>query len=314
MNRILLSGKIIKEINHTFVCLIPKKPKAIEISGFRPISLCNISYKILDNLLCNRLKTYMNDLISYDQNAFIPGRVIMENSLLAYEMVRRFSRKIFNNLCLKIDLHKAYDKISRKFIHHMSISMGFPNVFADLIYECISTPSFSVLIDGSPYRFIESTRGLHQGDPLSPYLFAIAMEFLTIQLDMDLLKGNFIPIYNVELMITHLLYADDILIPDKSTIGNAQSIQKTFQLLHEVTGLALNENKSNIYFSKGANNKKQITDKLNISMGSLPVVYLGIPLSNSKLKPRDFGWLIGKIKKKFNHWYSKLLNISGRVN
>lgn len=93
----------------------------------------------------------MDSLISYNLNAFILGRVIMENSLLAYEIVRGFNRKNSNNMCLKIDLHKACDKINKEFIHHMLMSIGFPMSFANLLYECISTPTFSVLIDGSPY-------------------------------------------------------------------------------------------------------------------------------------------------------------------
>lgn len=114
-----------------------KKPDAFIIIDYRPISLCNVSYKILANLLCNRPKPYMNDLTSYNQNAFILGRLIFENSLLAYEMVRGFYRKNSNNLCLKIDLNKAYDKISRAFIHHMLLPMGFPTLIANLTYECM---------------------------------------------------------------------------------------------------------------------------------------------------------------------------------
>lgn len=105
------------------------------------------------------MKVYMDDHISLNQNAFIPGRVISENSLLAYEMVRGFNRKNANNLCVKIDLHKDYNRVSREFIHHMLICTGFPYKFANLIYECMSIPSFSLLINGSPYDFFESNRG-----------------------------------------------------------------------------------------------------------------------------------------------------------
>jgi hypothetical protein len=313
MNSILQSGKIIKEINHTFICLIPKKPNAVDMIDFRPISLCNVSYKILANLLCNRMKSLMNELISYNQNAFIPGRVITDNSLLAFEMIRGFNRKKSNNLCLKIDLHKAYDKINRDFIHHMLISMNFPLIFADLIYECITTPTFSVLVEGSPYGFINSSRGIRQGDPLSPYLFAIAMEYLTINLEMEFLKGNLSPIYQIEPVVTHLIYADDILILTKATVQNATCIKHVFQNLNNITGLELNPKKTTLFLSKGAINKNQIANTLNVSIGNLPIIYLGIPLSNNKLRARDFGELIDQINKKFNHWHSKMLNISGRT-
>lgn len=158
----------------------------------------------------------MDDLITYNQNAFIPGKIIIENSLLAYEMIRGFNRKISNNIFLKIDLHKAYDKISREFIHHMMLSMGFPMSLANLIYECISTPTFLMLIEGAPFGFIESSMGLRQGDPLSPYLFSIAMEFLTINLDLENIKGTLSPIHKINPIIAHLLYADDIFIMAKA--------------------------------------------------------------------------------------------------
>lgn len=128
-------------------------------------------------------------------------------------------------------------------------------MFANLIYECISTPSFSVLIDGSPFGFIKSLRGLKQGDPLFPYLFSTATKFLTINLDVELMKGNINPIYKVEPMITHLLYADDILIMAKATTKNAECILNVFRDLKLAAGLNLNENKSTLFFRKGAKNK-----------------------------------------------------------
>lgn len=135
--------------------------------------------------------------------------------------------------------------------------MNFPLSFVDLIYECISTSTFSVLIEGLPYGFINSSRGLRQGDPLSPYLFAIAMEFMTINLDMEFFKCNIKPIYQTEPLITHLIYADDILILTKATIENAKCIKHVFQDLNNIAGLELNSKKSMLFLSKGATNKNK---------------------------------------------------------
>lgn len=153
-----------------------------------------------------------------NQNAFVPGRLITENSLMAYEMVKGFNRQNSNNLCLKVGLHKAYDRIDTEFVHRMLICMGFPYKFANLAYECISAPSFSILVNGSHFVYFDSSRVLRQGDPLSLYLFSISMEFLTIMPDLEFLSENLQPIYQVETIITNLLYADDILIMSKATI------------------------------------------------------------------------------------------------
>lgn len=95
--------------------------------------------------------------------------------------------------------------------------------------------------------------------PLSPYLYSIGMEFLTINLDLEYMKGNFTPIYKIEPLITHLLYVYDIIILAKASITNANCIRKTFQNLKILAGLDLNEKKSTLYFSNhNPNSKLQI--------------------------------------------------------
>ena len=126
------------------------------------------------------------------------------------------------------------------------------------------------------------------------------MEFLTILLDIEFYEENLMPIYKTDPMVTHLLYADDILIMTKACDKSAYAISSVMQRMHYLTGLEMNENKSCLYFSKGARNKQSIMDIIKIKSGHLPIIYLGIPLSHNKLKARDFGHLIDKINKK-NH-------------
>lgn len=165
---------------------------------------------------------------------------------------------------------------------------------------------------GHPLVFY-SNEGPRQGDPLSPYLFSIAMEYFSILLELEHILGNLLPIHRTEPIINHLLYDDDILIMYKAIVDNAHSIKKAIPLLDLNSGLSMNEQKSILFFSKGTKNKDLIASIINVKLGTLPIIYLGIPLSHNKLKCRGFGPLINKINKKFNHWSSRHPNISGRI-
>lgn len=93
-------------------------------------------------------------------------------------------------MCFKIHLQKAYDMVNREFVCYMLITMGFPFSLVELIYNCINNPTFSILIDGVPHDFIPSTRGLCQEDPLSPYLFFVAIEYFSLLMEDAYLTGR----------------------------------------------------------------------------------------------------------------------------
>lgn len=112
------------------------------------------------------------------------------------------------------------------------------------------------------------------------------------------LKGNLSPMYKNEPVINHLLYADDLLVFAKATIGNDKTIKNVIQNLENRASLVMNEQKSKLFFSKGAQPKSRITDILIVEIKSLPIIYLGIPLSCNSLRRADFNRLIDKVKRK----------------
>ena len=149
-----------------------------DFKDLRPISLVEGLYKILSKVLANRIKRVMDKVISKSQNAFVEGRQILGVVLIANEIVDSTLRMKESGLVCKLNIEKAYDTISWDFLFQVMGRMGFGSRWLSWIKWCISTVPFSVLINGSPAGFFPSSRGLRQGDPLSPYLFVIEMEAL----------------------------------------------------------------------------------------------------------------------------------------
>jgi len=172
---------LLREQNHTFIALIPKKLGASSVHQFWPISLCNIIYKIISKLLANRLKPLLDKVISPFQTAFVPGRLIQDNSILAHEMLHTLKQKRGRGglMAINIDMENAFDKMEWPFLLAILKQLGFHDKWINWIRICISTTSFFVLLNGSSFGHFKPSRGLRQGDPLSPFLFIIGTEAIS---------------------------------------------------------------------------------------------------------------------------------------
>lgn len=125
----LNSGTMLLEINYAHIILIPKIKSLERISDYRPISLSNVIYKIISKVLANKLKLILPRLISSNQSAFVTGRLITDNVLVAYETLhsmhcRRTGRK--GSMALKIDISKAYDRVEWPFLKGIMSRLGLP--------------------------------------------------------------------------------------------------------------------------------------------------------------------------------------------
>ena len=127
-----------------------------------------------------RLRPYLDKLISPLQTAFVPGRKGMDNAIIVQEIVHTLSKKKgkVGYMAIKVDLEKAYDKLEWSFIRGMLFRANLPADLIDLIMSCVSTVSTSILVNGEALDPIYPSRGIRQGDPLSPYLFIMCMDFL----------------------------------------------------------------------------------------------------------------------------------------
>lgn len=203
--------------NHTFIALIPKIKAPTRVTEFRPISLCNVIYKIISKTIANRLKKVLPHAISEFRSAFIPNRMILDNVLAAFETIHclwRRGKSGRKTVALKLDMVKAYDCVEWVFLEKMLILMGFPSRFVYLIMRCVTSVSYSVLLQGRPYGFISPSMGLRQGDSISPCLFLIVAEGFSSLLQQAERQGKIqrVAITPMTPSINHLFFADDSLL------------------------------------------------------------------------------------------------------
>ena len=224
------------------------------MSDFRPISLCNVIYKIISKVLANRLKLILPQIISPIQSAFVPGRLITDNVLLSYETLHTMhSRKKGNtgSFALKLDVSKAYDRVEWDFLCGILTKLGFLGHWIRLVMACVSSPSFSILINGKPFGNITPSRGLRQGDPFSPYLFILCAEgFISLLAKAESVGRIFgVSICRKAPTISHLLFVGDPLLFCKASQKEVQVINELLQTYADASGQSINMKKSSVFFS-----------------------------------------------------------------
>ncbi|KAJ9565730.1 hypothetical protein OSB04_001696 [Centaurea solstitialis] len=309
-------GRLAKELNHTLLCLLPKSHNASTVSDFRPIACCSVLYKCISKIIVERMKPYLDRLVSKAQSAFIPGRRIGDNILLAHELVTGYQSERGPPRCaFKIDLRKAYDMVSWDYLFGMLEGFRFHPVLVKWIKEMVSTPSFSVVVNGEARGFFLGKRGIRQGDPLSPYLFTLVMEGFSLILKRCIEEAASFG-YHLgcqDLQITHLCFADDLFMFTKGDVQSVEVLKKALDLFALRSGLAPNLQKSDVFFGNVAPNvREMILQCLPFRAGTFPIRYLGVPLSPVPLKAADFGPLVSRIKLRIQNWKSKFLSLGGR--
>ncbi|PNX98271.1 RNA-directed DNA polymerase, partial [Trifolium pratense] len=162
----------IRNINETLLVLIPKVDGPTSLKQFRPISLCNVIYKVVTKIIATRMKNIMPVLIGPQQCSFIQGRQSADNIIIAQEVFHtmRIKKGSKGYMAVKVDLEKAYDRLRWEFVIDTLKDVGFSGAFTNLIYHCISSVDMQVLFNGGQSSKFTPSQGIRQGDPLSPYL------------------------------------------------------------------------------------------------------------------------------------------------
>nr|GEX75200.1 hypothetical protein [Tanacetum cinerariifolium] len=186
-----------------------------KVFDFRPIACCNVPYKCISKICTNRIKGVLGKLVNESQSAFIAGRQITENILLAQELFKGYNTKQkFKRVIFKTDLQKAYDTVDWSFLKVILEQFGFPGKMVDWIMVCVSTTKFSININGGRKGYFSRGKGLRQGDHMSPYLFTPVMEFFSIIMGRNIGKIKELKYHHgcKKLQITHLCFDNDLLV------------------------------------------------------------------------------------------------------
>eukprot|EP00253_Pinus_taeda_P033725 PITA_33725 len=310
-------GVIYRPFNLTFIALIPKKDDPESFEDFRPISLCNCIYKIISKVIALRIAPILSRNISMEQFGFLDGRQIHEAIGVAQEVIHSVKMKKKKGVVLKIDLSKAYDRISWLYLRMLLTHVGFSYPFVSWIMGYITNVIFAVLVNGVASSFFNSQRGLRQGCPLSPLLFLLVAEGLSRLIHKarreEKVKGIEVAI---NLYITHLLFVDDILIFTNGNYNELKEFKCIFYLFLKATGMQINSGKSQVCFAdfeRRERNRMKNLFPFPIQSLDDPFKYLGFWLKPIVYKKEDWNWLIAKIESRISHWSFRWLSRAGRL-
>jgi hypothetical protein len=311
-------GKFVKSINSTFISLIPKFHGAKEIKDYRPISLVGGVYKIIAKVLANRMRSVMDKIISKPQNAFVKGRQILDSVLIANECLDcRLKSGDLGVLC-KLDMEKAFDHVNWNFLLYLLRRCGFGEKWCMWIKQCISTARFSVLINGAPCGYFGSSRGVRQGDPLSPFLFDLVIEAFSRMIGAIISRG-LITGFSVgtsehtRVVVSHLLFADDTLVfcgADERQINHIGALLVCFEA---VSGLKINLPKSALIPVGSVVDIDHLAELLGCGTSLLPLKYLGLQLGASFKHKAMWTELVDLMSRRLAPWKRSYLSKGGRI-
>ncbi|XP_031122605.1 uncharacterized protein LOC116025505 [Ipomoea triloba] len=307
-----------KGIASAQIVLIPKKQNPVSFADFRPICLCSFASKIFTRITTSRLRQILPKLISREQTGFVESRNIQDNVLLAFELIQYLDKRCRgSNVAIKLDMMKAFDRVDWPFLQKLLTKFGFPETFVRLIMNNLSSTRLSIMVNGISCGYFQPTRGVKQGDPLSPILFILISEVLSRMLIHNIGTGLISP-YATSLgcpTITHLAFADDIIIFVNGGLTSLKRLSNVLKSYQKASGQRINYHKSFFVASKRCPTQRinAMERALQMRHSKLPFKYLGINLFRGRNRVIHHHHILESIDRKLLGWQRQLLSPGGRL-
>lgn len=300
--------------NESIITLIPKSgAPSMSQKGWRPISLLNVDFKIISAAVANRLKNVISQLISPSQTAYIHGRFIGENTRLMYDVIEHLKQVSEPGIAMAIDFESAFDTVSWEFLSDALDTYNFGPYFRKLISVLYLNPELNsrIVLDGYLGSKIQMERGIRQGDPVSGYLFNLAIEPLANQLKKStMMKGITLP-RQIDVRVSQ--YADDLIVfscPESSSVSGILSELDKFT---QYSGLRTNLEKTKCLPIGRNINTLELTNLGIKIVNELKVLGIVFNQSNHNLTENNLTRILPIIVKDIAQWRRRNLTLIGKI-
>ena len=173
--------------------------------------------------MANRLKPLLPSLILGEQSGYVEGKQILDNIIQSHEVVHSLNSTKRDGMIMQLDIEKSYDKVNWTYIRKVLMVFGFDHNWMRWVMALVTSSNFSILVNGSPYDVFLPSRGLRQGDPLSPFLFILMMEGLGWSIKHARVMGKIqgLPLKENGQVLTHQQFVDDTMLQGIPTVKEA---------------------------------------------------------------------------------------------
>jgi exonuclease III len=305
MTESIVNGMLPASQRQSIIRLLRKKNKDPKfLKNWRPISLMNVDTKILSGMMAQRMKALIPEMVNQEQLGFVKGKLITDGTRLIRYIIEEIEDRNESGLVAALDFEKAFDSISHEFLWEVLRSKGFPESFVHTIQTLYRDSEAAVINNSLTTQYFPMGRGCKQGDPLSPYLFILAIDPLLTALKQEDSIKPILKLGNHEFKLS--AYADDITL---MTDGE-ESLEAAFGMLEEfkeISGLTINKDKTE---------KLEITQDPELQE-DCQVTITGVTFGSRKykrsLEKANFEAVLAKTQNVLNNWKQRSLTLSGRA-